>query len=132
MRRLLFALIAMAFILPVKAQKDAKRKVVDTLIYTVVEHEPEFPGGMEKFYSYLQKNIKYPASGNKENFQASFLIQMIVEKDGSITNVKELKRIPNTSIGKEIIKVIKDSPKWNPGIQNNHPVRVRYLIPIHF
>jgi protein TonB len=134
MKIILFILILVPFSLAVKAQTNSnlKESEADTTIYTVVEHEPEFPGGIEKFYSYLQKNTSYPAKNDKEDFQASFIIQMIIEKDGSLTNVKELKRIPNTAIGKEIIKVIKASPKWKPGIQNSRPVRVKYSIPIQF
>jgi len=114
-------------------QKEIRDRTDDKKIYTTVEREPEFPGGMEKFFKYLQTNIHlYKKDTQKEEFQASFIFQMIIEKDGRINNVKELRRIPNTSIGKQIIKVIKASPRWQPGLQNGHPVRVRYSFPLHF
>ena len=114
-------------------QKASPNRSNDDKVYTVVEHEPEFPGGIEKFFKYLQSNIHlYEKDTQKEEFQGSFIFQMIIEKDGSIGEVKELRRIPNTSIGKRIIKIIKASPKWQPGSQNGHPVRVQCSVPLRF
>jgi hypothetical protein len=117
-----------------KAQKPDTLKTFksDTLIYTAVEHDPEFPGGIAKFYRYLSKNMNYTSKDEKEGYQASFLFDFIVEKDGSISNVKELKLIPNTDIGKLLIKRIKESPKWKPAIQYGMAVRYRYNLPLHF
>ena len=100
-------------------------------IFTAVEHEPEFPG-ITKFSIYLLKDINYSSKDEKEGYQASFLFNFIIERDGSISNVKELRRIPNSDIGKQLIRKIKESPKWKPAIQNGIPVRYRYNLPLHF
>jgi len=59
------------------------------------------------------------------------LVQFIIEKDGSVTNVKVIKKV-NDAIDAEAVRVVKAMPKWKPGKQNGREVRVKYTIPVSF
>ena len=103
----------------------------DDKVFTEVEHEPGFPGGLDKFFKFLQQNIKYPAEARKKKVEGKVFITFIIEKDGSFSNLRVL-RDPGYGCGAEALRVMKLSPKWNPGIQNGHKVRVQYTMPINF
>ena len=99
--------------------------------FITVEEEPQFKGGMTEFYKFLGKNIQYPEMMLNKNVQGKILITMTVETDGSLTDIKTVKDI-GFGAAKEVIRALKLSPKWEPGYQNGHKVRVRYTIPISF
>jgi len=107
-------------------ETDAENKVYDN-----VEKEPEFPGGMQQFYKFLQQTVKYPADARESNVQGRVGVTFIVERDGSLTNIN-VARSPLPSIGEEAIRAVRLSPKWNPGTQNGRPVRVMYTVPVNF
>jgi len=109
-------------------QKDT---TVDKKIFTSVEQVPEFPGGMQAFGSFLSKNIKYPEFMRKNAIEGKVITSFIVEKDGSLTDIKIVRAIGNGA-DEEALRVLKMSPKWTPGIQNGKPVRVSYTVPISF
>src|ERR1700743_245923 len=100
-------------------------------IFTAVEKEPGFPGGDEAFLKYLSKNIHYPAIAKENNVQGKVFLSFVVEKDGSLTDVKTVRGI-GSGCDDEAMRVLKASPKWKPGIQNGRPVRVSYTIPVSF
>lgn len=104
----------------------------DNPIFEVVEHMPEFPdGGMSALMEYLSKNIKYPEAAMKKGTQGRATVQFVVEKDGSITNVKILRGI-DPELNKEAVRVISAMPKWKPGTQKGEAVRVKYTVPVMF
>jgi TonB family protein len=103
----------------------------DTRIFTEVEQAPSFPGGIDKFYKFIGQNIKYPVVAREKKVEGKVLVTFIVEKDGSLSNVKILKE-PGAGCGNEALRVIKLSPKWVAGVQNGHKVRVQYTLPINF
>ena len=88
----------------------------DNNIYNTagIEVKPEFPGGMAKFYSYIQKNYQAP---EEEGLNGKVFVSFVVEKDGSLTDIKVIRDI-GYGTGKEAIRVLKNCPKWNPGEQN--------------
>jgi len=100
-------------------------------IFTAVEKEPGFPGGLAAFGKYLGKNIHYPAVARENNTQGRVIVTFVCERDGSLTDVKVVRGIGD-GCDEEAIRVIKNSPKWTPGIQNGRPVRVQYSVPIAF
>jgi protein TonB len=100
-------------------------------IFAAVEVQPSFPGGMDKFYAYVGKNVRYPAIDKENNITGRVFVSFVVEKDGSLTDVKAL-RGPSTTLQDEAVRVLRSSPKWKPGIQNARPVRVQYTIPLSF
>ena len=92
-----------------------------------VEQMPSFNGGtLETFRRWVMQNIQKPNS-----VQGRVFVQFIIERDGSLTNVKVLQS-PHTSLSNEALRVIKSSPKWTPGKQRGQAVRVSYTLPIDF
>jgi len=100
-------------------------------IFTSVEQVPEFPGGIEKFYAYLGKSIRYPAVARENGTQGRVIVSFVCEKDGSLTDIKVARGIGD-GCDEEAVRVLRASPKWKPGIQNGRPVRVAYSVPISF
>ena len=100
-------------------------------IFTSVEQVPVFPGGMEKFYAYLQKTMRYPAVARENGTQGKVIVSFVCERDGSLTDIHVTRGIGD-GCDEEAARVIKSSPKWSPGIQNGRPVRVAYSVPISF
>ncbi|MDO6436658.1 TonB family protein [Cyclobacterium sp. 1_MG-2023] len=92
---------------------------------------PEFKGGMAAFTKYANNEAKYPLHARKKGKEGQVLLQFVVEKDGSLTNVYVNSGIET---GFEFLaeRIIKNAPDFNPGIQNGHPVRVQVTLPIFF
>lgn len=104
----------------------------DNPIFEVVEHMPEFTGGgMPALMEYLSKNIKYPEAAMKKGIQGRGIVQFVVEKDGSITNVKILRGV-DPELDKEAVRVVSAMPKWKPGTLRGEAVRVRFTVPVMF
>ena len=103
--------------------------VVNNEIYTVVEAIPEFPGGSEKMMLFISKNLKIPETD--EVISGTVYVTFVIERDGSISNVKILRGI-REDYNNEVIRVVKSMPKWIPGKQNGKAVRVQYNLPIKF
>jgi TonB family protein len=100
-------------------------------VFTMVEHAPGFPGGVKAFGQFLAKNIKYPKQARENNVQGRVIATFIVEPDGKLTDIKIVRGI-GSGADEESVRVLKISPKWEPGIQNGHKVRVQYTVPIQF
>lgn len=102
-------------------------------IFTVVEEMPDYPGGVLERTNFIQKNIKFPKSAEKNGIYGKCFLKFIVKEDGSIKDVQVLKGVPNCSdCDKEAIRVISSMPKWKPGKQGGKPVSVYYNLPINF
>jgi len=102
--------------------------VEDNNIYHTagIEVKPDFPGGMAKFYKFVGNNYHTP---EEEGLSGKVYVTFVVEKDGSLTDIKVVRDI-GFGTGKEAIRVLKSCPKWNPGEQNGKKVRVLYSLPI--
>ena len=100
----------------------------DNAIYNTagIEVKPDFPGGLEKFYKFIGKNFQVP---EEDGLKGKIFVTFVVEKDGSLTDIKVLRDI-GYGTGKEAIRVLKSCPRWNPGEQNGKKVRVLYSLPI--
>lgn len=116
-------------ITPVKIEQEEEEE--EQQIFTVVENDPEFPGGMEALYKYLRDNIKYPQLARDNNITGRVYVTFVVERDGSIANPRVLKDIGG-GCGAEAIRVVKSMPKWNPGKQRGKAVRVQFNLPVSF
>ena len=103
----------------------------DMLFDAGVEQQPMFPGGLEAFANYLRKNLRYPATAAEIGVMGRVFVNFIVEKDGSLTDIKVVKGIGH-GCDEEAIRVLKKSPRWAPGMQNQQKVRVMFTIPIVF
>jgi TonB family protein len=100
-------------------------------IFEVVDQMPEFENGFEGLISFLQENVKYPLTARSENIEGTSMISFIVEKDGTISDVKVLREF-NASCDVESKRVVTLMPKWKPGKQNGEFVRTRMTLPIKF
>lgn len=116
-------------ITPVKIEEEEEEE--DVQIFTVVENDPEFPGGMEALYKYLAQNIKYPQLARDNNITGKVYVTFVVERDGSIANPRVLRDIGG-GCGAEAIRVVKSMPKWTPGKQRGKAVRVQFILPVNF
>jgi hypothetical protein len=107
--------------------KVISNKTEDIMLLTGcgIEVKPSYIGGINKFHTFIKKNYTIPRKAKKLNgeIQASF----IIERDGNLDNIKLLKDIGEET-GKELIRVLETSEKWNPGLQNGKPVRNKYYI----
>ena len=99
----------------------------DNTIFEAVEQMPSFPGG--ELLAYLGKNIKYPTIAQENGIQGRVIIQFVVERDGSITDVHVARGV-DPYLDKEAIRVIQSMPKWIPGKQNVKAVRVKFTVPV--
>jgi TonB family protein len=99
--------------------------------YNRVDKQPEFPGGIEGFIRFITNHLQHPQINKDQNPYGRVLIKFVVEQDGRITNVK-VARSENEVLSDEAVRVIKLSPKWEPGSKNGKPVSVSYTIPISF
>lgn len=101
-------------------------------IFTSVEVLPSFPGGMAAFGKYLSKSLRYPSVAQENGVQGRVNVTFVVERDGSLTDIKPIGRQLGSGLEEEAVRVLKSAPKWTPGRQNGRPVRVQYTVPIVF
>lgn len=113
------------------AQPEPPKHEEENKVFDVVEQMPSFPGGPAALMNYLNSNIHYPVVAQENGVQGRVVISFVVEKDGSITDVKVAKSV-DPSLDKEAVRVIKGMPKWTPGKQNGSAVRVKYNFPVIF
>ncbi|CAM4066578.1 energy transducer TonB [Flavobacterium sinopsychrotolerans] len=113
---------------PVGTGTAAVVEEVDNQIYSTagIEVKPDFPGGINKFYKFVGDNYQTP---EEEGLKGKVYVTFVVEKDGSLTDIKVIRDI-GYGTGKEAIRVLKKCPKWTPGEQNGKKVRVLYSLPI--
>ena len=104
---------------------------IEEEIFTVVEVQPQFPGGEDSLYNFIYSNLRYPQVAKDNSIEGRVFLRFVVEKDGSITNVRILRDIGG-GCGQEAKRVVKMMPKWIPGKQNGKPVRVQFNMPITF
>ncbi len=97
----------------------------------MVEQKPEFNGGEAAMYKWLSDNIVYPSAASEEGVQGRVVVEFVVGKDGSITNVRVV-RPRHPALDKEAVRVVKAMPKWIPGRNNGQPVKVTYTLPVTF
>ena len=100
----------------------------DNTVYSTagIEVKPDFPGGMDKFYSFIAKNYQTP---EEEGLKGKVYVTFVVEKDGSLTDIKVVRDI-GYGTGKEAVRVLNKSPRWSPGEQNGKKVRCTFSLPI--
>lgn len=100
-------------------------------IHEVVDEPPSFPGGDAARIAFLSNNLRYPAVAMEQGIQGRVVTQFVVDKDGSITDVKVVRSL-DPMLDKEAVRLVKSMPKWTPGKLNGSPVRVKYILPLSF
>ena len=121
----------MMFVLLFSFMTSTAQTKKNDMVFDVVEVMPQFPGGQIAMLKYIMENIKYPEQAMKEGIQGRVTVRFIVEKDGSISDVKPVLSV-HPLLNKEAVRVVESMPKWTPGKQNGKPVRVRFNVPVMF
>lgn len=99
-------------------------------IFEVVEEQPTPEGGMEAFYKFVGKELRYPAQANRMGVEGRVFVQFVVDEQGNVSEVKAVKGI-GAGCDEEAVRVIKQT-KWNPGKQRGRAVKVRMIMPVLF
>ncbi len=117
------------YVAPVVEEEEEEESAQQ--IFTVVEKQPEFPGGMSELMKFLAKSIKYPVIAQENGIQGRVVCSFVVNRDGSIVDIQVMRGV-DPSLDKEAVRVIGTMPKWKPGEQRGKPVRVRFILPVQF
>ncbi|MBQ7683067.1 MAG: energy transducer TonB [Bacteroidaceae bacterium] len=113
------------------AQRIKQQINLDNQLFGVVEESAQFPGGDEACLKWLSEHIKYPSICREQGVQGRVIVSFVVNKDGSIVDVKTL-RSPDENLAKEAERLVKIMPKWKPARQGNKTMRSRFQLPIQF
>ncbi|HEY8927920.1 MAG TPA: energy transducer TonB [Mucilaginibacter sp.] len=103
----------------------------DTIVRISVERNAEFPGGTDRFFSFIRKNLTYPSESHDKGIQGDVIVSFTVSPDGSLTNIA-IKQGLAPDLDAEALKVVRLSPKWTPAMQNNKKVAVKFTVPVTF
>jgi protein TonB len=119
------------YVPPVPTDIEEEEEEEVSQVFVIVESMPQFPGGDSARMQYLNENIKYPVMAREAGIQGTVYVTFVVEKDGSITDVRVLRGIGG-GCDEEAVRVVQGMPRWIPGRQRNVPVRVQFNMPIRF
>ena len=100
-------------------------------VFQIVDEMPQFPGGENAMMKHVSQNIVYPEEAKEKEIQGRVFVSFVIEKDGSVSNVKVLRGIGG-GCDEEAVRAISSMPKWKPGKMKGEPVRVNYQIPVMF
>lgn len=128
---LLFCMLALAPCLGYAQSTDSS--ALDTSIRSVATaiDKPVFPGGENALYAYVAQQVNYPALAVEKNIEGMVVVSFVVEKDGSLSNVKVVRSV-HPLLDREALRVIGAMPRWTPGKQNGKEVRVQFNLPVDF
>ena len=96
-----------------------------------VDEKPSFPGGESAMKSYLNSNVKYSDVAQENGVQGRVIVESIIEKDGSMSDVKVIRSV-DPSLDREALRVVKAMPKWTPAKLKGIPVRTKCTTPVVF
>ncbi len=102
-----------------------------SMVVVFVETMPEYPGGQEAMYTYLNKNIKYPKTDIEKGVSGKVIVQFLIDTSGNVTDSKVIKSVSST-IDAEALRVINCMPQWKPGTQQGKAVKVKFTMPVNF
>ncbi len=121
--------VAVSLEKPSPSSDDYLRKT--NKVFDVVDQMPSFPQGNKALFEFIKNNIIYPEEAKKNKESGRVIVSFVVEKDGSLSDVRIVKSIA-PSLDEEAKRIVKAMPNWNPGKQQNVVVRVCYKIPVNF
>ena len=134
MIRFILLFLPLFFITELCGQEIKETKIInpnDDSTYIVSEKHPEFPGGQIAMRDYLQNSLRYPENDREKNIQGLVIVNFVVEKNGSLSNVNILRGVTPT-LDAEAMRVVEAMPAWIPGEQDGEVVRVSINLPIRF
>ncbi|HBH23744.1 MAG TPA: hypothetical protein DDY13_10015 [Cytophagales bacterium] len=116
---------------PELARNQMGKTDQDNDIFTEVEDAPQPIGGFQVFYEELTSKLKYPEEAKNNGIEGKVFVEFIVEKDGSLTYANVKKGI-GYGCDEAALNAFEGLKKWNPGLKDGKPVRVRMILPISF
>ncbi|MBP5641953.1 MAG: energy transducer TonB [Paludibacteraceae bacterium] len=115
------------------AQTQQPQQRVETTEYVELQETmPEYPGGDEAMYEFLQQNIRYPKDYKTDDVERRTLCQVVIDKEGNITNARVLRSSGMESLDQEALRVIQLMPKWKPATRMGKPVLMKYMFAVRF
>jgi periplasmic protein TonB len=99
--------------------------------FIIIEQSASFPGGLTEWAKYLNKNMKYPIQAQRMGIEGRVFVQFIVEKDGSLTDIKVVNGI-GAGCDEETMRVLREGPNWIPGTNDGEPVRQKMIQNVFF
>jgi len=103
----------------------------DNRVYQLVDQMPVFNGGNKALKKWIVNNLVYPQVAMKNGIQGRVIVTFVIERDGSVSDVKMLRSV-DPSLDKEAIRLVKSMPKWIPGKKDGASVRTQYTLPVMF
>ena len=116
---------------PMDGDEFTIEKLVEEEVFTIVEVNPEFNGGVNEMMKFLREHIIYPEDAKEIGIEGKVFVQFIVHKDGQLSDFNVIKKV-YPSVDKEAIRVVQKMPNWIPGENNGNIVSARVVIPIIF
>ncbi len=118
---------------PIAKKQEVVEKIKDDVPFTILDEDPEYPGGYKEMVRFLSSNMQYPELPRISGSQGKANVRFIVEKNGVVQDVKVTRGVPNCDeCDKEAIRVVKKMPQWKPGKINGQPVRSYFNLPVTF
>jgi protein TonB len=124
------ALIAILFFAALPNQTAFAQTAKDS-VYMEVDEMPIPPGGMDGWNSYLGKNMRYPTAAREAKVQGQVIITFVVLENGETSNIDILRGIGG-GCDEEVMRLVKESPKWTPGKKDGEKVKTRMTLPVNF
>lgn len=118
---------------PMSTTLDSSKKLPNdyNVVFTKVEQPATFPGAEDGWKKYLQTNLQYPEAAKINKTQGTVRVQVVVNADGNITEVRALDD-PGDGLAKEAMRLLKKGPRWVPAQQNGYKVTYRFVVPVEF
>ena|SRR4030042_3736578 len=118
--------LAMDFV-PVVEEEEQEE-----VAFIIVEDMPKFQGGDQNtFRAWIQTNLKYPEIAAENGISGRVFVNFVVNKNGEVVDAKVVRGV-DPSLDQEALRVVRSSPKWEPGKQRGKPVKVQFTFPIVF
>ncbi|KAF0204247.1 MAG: hypothetical protein FD170_565 [Bacteroidetes bacterium] len=108
-----------------------KKEMKEEEAFIVVETMPSFPGGQKALENYLKINLKYPEAAKNAGIKGTVFVSFVVERDGTLSDIRVVRGI-GSGCDEEVIRLLKNMPKWKPGKQRGKAVRVSMNLPVTF
>jgi TonB family protein len=98
---------------------------------SVSQSQPEYPGGSDSLFLFLNRNLEYPEQASLDGIHGKVWIGFLVDKEGKIKEERILKSV-DEALDNEALRLVRLMPLWKPGMINNEPVDMQYILPIEF
>ena len=126
----MLALLSMGMTYAVNG-RSADQVVEDEEVFQNVDKKPEFPGGQSALDRFIKNHLRHPVSVREGDLNGRVVCEFVVNKDGSVSDI-EVVRSNYPTMNDEVVRMLQEMPRWEPGELNGESVRVRYTLPVQF